>query len=219
MERLKLSSIKGKFFPFFISTILFSTFYPFFLQSNLGIFLLHLLIIVVMIAGIYLIRFQQKVFFLGITLGIIDIALTILVLNFGDYWLILFLWNIGILLFYLLISVNIFILVIQSKKVSLDTIMGAISGYFILAVTWAMLFHLIEILIPGSFKFPEGVSVSPDIFIYYAQITLTSVGYGDIIPLNPISRSASAILAMTGQVYLAVILGILIGIYLKNKSS
>lgn len=219
MEILKLSSIKGRFFPFFISTVLLSTLYPFFLQSNLGIFLLHLLIILALISGIYLIRFQRKVFFLGITLGIIDIALTILLLNFGDYWLILFLWNIGILFFYLLITVNVFILVIQSKKVSLDTIMGAISGYFILAVTWAMLFHLIEILIPGSFKFPEGISVRPDIFIYYAQITLTSVGYGDIIPLNPISRSASAILAMIGQLYLAVILGILIGIYLKNKSS
>lgn len=211
--------MKGRFFPLFISTVLLSTLYPFFLQNNLGIFLLHLLIILALIAGIYLIRFQKKVFFLGIIIGIIDILKTILLLNVNDSWLILFLWNLGILFFYLLITVNVFILVIQSKKVTLDTIMGAISGDFILAVTWAMLFHLIEILIPSSFKLPEGISVRPDIFIYYAQITLTSVGYGDIIPLNPISRSASAILAMIGQLYFTVILGILIGIYLNNKST
>lgn len=211
--------MKGKFFPFFLSTVLLSTIYPFFLQNNLGIFLLHFLIIFALITGIYLIRFQRITFWLGTTLGIINIILTILLLKFSDYWLILLLWNLGILLFYLLIIISIFILIIKSQKVSLDTIMGAISGYFILAVTWAMLFHLIEILIPNSFKLPEGISVRPDIFIYYAQITLTSVGYGDIIPLNPISRSASAILAMIGQLYLVVILGILIGIYLNDKSS
>ena len=208
--------LRGRFFPFFLSTLLLSTIYPFFLHSDLGIILLHILIISALIAGINLIKFHRNVSIFGGTLGGIDILLTILLFKFDRVWLIQLSWNLGILAFYLLITGCVLVLVAQSQRISLDTILGGISGYFTLAITWAMVFNLIEFLLPGSFQLPSGAEVSPDIFIYLSQITIASVGYGDVIPITPLARSATALLGMLGQVYLVVLLGILIGIYLNQ---
>ena len=82
-----------------------------------------------------------------------------------------------------------------------------------------MLFSLIEFLEPASFQLPPGSVASPDLFIYFSQITIAGVGYGDIIPLTPLARSAAALLGMFGQLYLVVLLGILIGIYLTQPKS
>ncbi|HAC64289.1 MAG TPA: hypothetical protein DCF68_12295, partial [Cyanothece sp. UBA12306] len=206
-------ALKGRFLPFFISTVLLSTIYPFFLHSKLGIILLHILIIFALIAGINLIKFNRVILLIGGTLGAINIVLTLLSFTFETSWFIQFSWNLGLLSFYLLITGCLLILITQSSEVTLDTILGAVSGYFTLAIAWGMLFHLIEFLSPGSFELPQGSVVRPDIFIYLSQITMASVGYGEIIPVTPLARSATAILGMIGQLYLVVLLGILIGIY------
>ncbi|MDJ0599067.1 MAG: ion channel [Crocosphaera sp.] len=214
----KVLQLKGYFFPFFVSTLLLSTIYPIFLHSNLGIIFLHIVIILALIAGINLIKFNQILLFIGGTIGCINIILTVLLFIFRESWLIKFSWNLGILSFYILITGCVLILIKKSKQITIDTILGAISGYFTLAIAWGMLFHLIEFLAPGSFKLPPEAIVRPDIFIYFSQITIASVGYGDIIPVTPLARSAAALLGMLGQLYLAVLLGIIIGIYLSNQT-
>ena len=214
----KFLEFKGRFFPFFLSTLLLSTIYPFFLHSALGIILLHILIIVAMMTGINLIKSSRMVSIVGGSLGFVNILLTFFIFIFDSSWLIQLSWNLGILAFYLLITCCIFVFISQSSLITLDTILGGVSGYFTLAIGWGMLLHLIEFLVPGSFQLPSDSVSSPDIFIYLSQITLASVGYGDIIPVTPLARAATALLAMIGQLYLVVLLGILIGIYLNQRS-
>ena len=210
---------KGRFFPFFLFTLLLSTIYPFFLFSSLGIILLHILLISALIAGINLIKFNRTISIIGGSLGVIDILLTVLLFKFDQVWLVQFSWNLGMLGFYFLITGCLLVLVAQSQRITLDTILGGVSGYLNLAIAWAMVFHLIEFLAPGSFQLPPGSVLRPDIFIYFSQITIASVGYGDVIPVTPLARSAAALLGMLGQLYLVVLLGILIGVYLTQQKS
>ncbi len=209
----------GRFYPFFLSTLLLSFIYPFFLSSSLGIILLHMLIISALIAGINLIKFNRTVSIIGGSLGVIDVLLTVLLFKFDQVWLVQLSWNLGILAFYFLITGCVLVLVVQSQRITLDTILGGVSGYLSIAIAWAMVFHLIEFLKPGSFQLPPGTENSPDIFIYFSQITIASVGYGDVIPVTPLARSAAALLGMLGQLYLVVLLGILIGVYLNQQKS
>ncbi len=118
-------------------------------------------------------------------------------------------------------TIRIFTRVLGSKKITRDTLLASASVYFLLAIVWAMLFQLIELLEPVYFQIngQPKATISTDILIYFAQISISSLGYGEIIPLTPLTRSLAALLAMIGQLYLTVLVAILIGIYLKTDKN
>jgi len=104
--------------------------------------------------------------------------------------------------------------VLQAERVTLDIISGAISVYLVIGMAWAFLFASLELVHPGSFRFPEfsGKIINAlDIsrggfswFTYYSFVTLTTVGYGEITPITPIARALAILEAIIGQFYLTV---------------
>src|SRR6185369_2423038 len=113
------------------------------------------------------------------------------------------------------------ILIVRSlfgrREVSFDSILGAVCGYIFLGLGWAVCYSVIESFHPGSFALgpsivrPSGdLPMLPQLLIYYSFITLTTVGYGDIIPVAPAARSLAWMEAITGQFYLAVIVAALV---------
>jgi hypothetical protein len=100
-----------------------------------------------------------------------------------------------------------------------DGIIGAICGYLFLGLGWAVLYSMIEGFRPGSFeispKLITGGEVSrplPHVLTYYSFVTLTTVGYGDISPISPATRTFAWMEAITGQFYLAVIVAGLVSV-------
>jgi hypothetical protein len=100
----------------------------------------------------------------------------------------------------------------SSRSLTFDSIFGAVCGYLFLGLGWAVCHSMIENLRPGSFEVsPSLRSVSdpaplpPDVLTYYSFVTLTTVGYGDVIPASAATRTFAWIEAITGQFYLAVI--------------
>jgi len=99
-----------------------------------------------------------------------------------------------------------------SRALSFDSILGAVCGYLFLGLGWAVIYSMIESLRPGSFEIDQ--SLAPlneaarplsDVLTYYSFVTLTTVGYGDVVPISPTTRTCAWIEAITGQFYLAVI--------------
>ena len=56
-------------------------------------------------------------------------------------------------------------------------------------------------------------------FRYYAFTALTTVGYGDVVPLTPVARSMSILISVTGQLYIAVVIALLIGKYISQDGT
>jgi len=113
------------------------------------------------------------------------------------------------------------ILIVRSlfgrREVSFDSILGAVCGYIFLGLGWAVCYSIIESFHPGSFALGPSIvrpsgdrPMLPQLLIYYSFITLTTVGYGDIIPVAPAARSLAWMEAITGQFYLAVIVAALV---------
>ena len=73
-----------------------------------------------------------------------------------------------------------------------------------------------EIASPGSLKSPDPGLANSDL-IYYAFITMTTVGYGDIVPVSPGARSLAVLVAVFGQLYIAILISLLVGKYLSTK--
>lgn len=115
--------------------------------------------------------------------------------------------------------------VMKGKTISVDSICGAVSGYLFLGMAWGRLFHLLERLHPGSFtghlKMMDGyahpLQQGQLLLSYFSFITLTSVGYGDITPTSSAAKSLSVIEAISGQFYMAAIVGSLVSVLVAEK--
>jgi hypothetical protein len=85
----------------------------------------------------------------------------------------------------------------SAPTLKFDSILGAVCGYLLLGLGWAVLYSLIEGFRPGSFeigpKLATGGEVArpwPHVLTYYSFVTLTTVGYGDISPVSPATPHA-----------------------------
>lgn len=100
--------------------------------------------------------------------------------------------------------------VFRSGRVTHVRIQGAIAAYLLLGAIWANAYHITEMVHPGSFALPNGEMLSAIDWVYFSFVTLTTVGYGDITPVLPIARTLAVGEALTGQLYLAVMIARLV---------
>ena len=117
--------------------------------------------------------------------------------------------------------------VFRSRRVTPETIRGAICLYILLGVIWATLFAVVETARPGSFSRPESVQESVQAagrpraeatgFFYYSFVTLTTLGYGDITPRTELARTLSWFEAVMGQLFIAVTLAQLVALRVSQN--
>ena len=103
--------------------------------------------------------------------------------------------------------------VLRQKTITANTIYGALSVYLLLGITWSFAFAAVEELTPGSFLISttaDGTLHRLDYF-YYSFVTLTTLGYGDILPLTLQAKMLAATEAVCGVLYTATLVASLIG--------
>ena len=107
---------------------------------------------------------------------------------------------------------------LREYDITLDVIYGAVAVYLLMALMWAFVFDVIETLRPGSYQVTtnplHGTRVH---FVYYSFVTITTVGYGDILPVSLTARAFSIVEMITGQVYLVVLIARLVGINITQS--
>jgi hypothetical protein len=97
-----------------------------------------------------------------------------------------------------------------------------VSLYILLGVFYYAIFNLIETVHPHSFM--ETAASSPDkvtrhSLLYLSLITLTTLGYGDIVPVTPAARMFAAFEAITGVLYIAITVARLVSAYQKTDNN
>jgi voltage-gated potassium channel len=115
----------------------------------------------------------------------------------------------------------------RARTITSDLICASLCAYLLLGIFWASIYSLTEIFLPGSFSISDvhtGVSGALDVSgtesgfaIYYSLVTLSTLGYGDVIPANSISRVLSSGEAVVGQIYLAVLVARLVGLHISQS--
>ena len=105
-------------------------------------------------------------------------------------------------------------------------LMGATAGYLHIGLTAGLVMSALETIQPGSFEplvvdaVEQGsVLAAAEAFStlnYYAFVCLTTVGFGDISPMLPLARMVSVTTSIAGPLYLAAVMGVLIGRFASN---
>lgn len=106
---------------------------------------------------------------------------------------------------------------VNAREGNIDNLMGAVFGYLLLAVAWAILYRQMERLHPGSFAIEEGADLSSSM-IHFSLVTLTTLGYGDILPQTRPAEIAAGLEAVVGVLYIAVMVGSIVGTYQRSDT-
>ena len=120
----------------------------------------------------------------------------------------------------LVIALNIFVgcvifhRVATAEEIDLNILVGGLSLYLLIAVNWAVSYDVIEALAPGSFAAGD-TPVPWHKFLYFSLTTITTLGYGDILPIRPFARIWATMEAVTGVLYVAVLVARLVSLYRK----
>lgn len=111
--------------------------------------------------------------------------------------------------------------VIGADRVDAEMIYGAIAGYLLLGLLWAMLYAVIETLQPGSFAGTVAIEETRPWgdMLYYSFVTLTTLGYGDVLPLSTRVRSLAILEAVTGVFYVAVLVARLVSLHILHAKT
>jgi hypothetical protein len=109
--------------------------------------------------------------------------------------------------------------VFAQGRVSYHRIIGAVLLYLLIGLLFVSLFVFVGYLIPKSFT---GIAVEDNDalasnLIYFSFVTLTSTGYGDIVPLHPVARSLCNLESIIGQLYPATLLARLVTLELASR--
>ncbi len=107
--------------------------------------------------------------------------------------------------------------VFQSGRIDTNRILGAVCIYFLLGLIWALVYSIIEVCSPNSFNIPDYVALGVRQqmvcdMIYFSNVTLTTLGYGDILPLSNLTRTLANLEAMAGQLYVAIVIARMVGV-------
>lgn len=114
--------------------------------------------------------------------------------------------------------------VFRPGEITGDRIAGAICLYLIAGLLWAIVYGAILLADPASFHLPEaaremarqGGEMS---LLYFSFVTLTTLGYGDISPISPLAQTVAWSQAVTGQLYIAILLARLVSLHVAKQAN
>ena len=129
-------------------------------------------------------------------------------------------------LFILIAIISILQDILKGHHITIHSISGVISVYILIALVWTIGYTMVELIWPGSFDTPVSATwtdvgaSSTAIFatlFFYSVVTITTAGYGDVTAVSPYARSLTSLELVIGQVFLAVLVAWLVGMYIADS--
>ncbi len=122
-------------------------------------------------------------------------------------------WHLALVGQVTLIAALLALFIIESSAVNREVLFAAIAIYFLLAGLFTSLYVLIDIFVPGAFVSSSGAPIAWQRLNYFSLVTMSTLGYGDIIPVAPAAQSLSAMQGSLGMLYVAILIGRFVSLY------
>jgi hypothetical protein len=107
-----------------------------------------------------------------------------------------------------------------SDRVTIDRLVGSICLYLLIGMFFAFIYGAIYIGAPETFyikwRNPNEELLGLRDFLYFSYITISTIGYGDMLPTHPASRMLACIEGMVGPIYLAIVVARLVGMHITQ---
>ena len=217
MKNLLAFKNENKYNSLFFSIVLLILAPPFLYKLPILSYLIFVFVSLVIINCLLIIYGKPKNSRIALITGVLVLGFAWL--NFlvkSDFFVLDLITNGLLVVIFAVTFRSILLEIFKLKKVSAHVVVGAISAYLLLGLMGAFLFDVIEILYPGSFsasKLYTGFYAE----IYFSFVTLSTLGYGDISPITPQGQATAIFVSISGQLYLAILMAMLVGKFLKDS--
>ncbi len=211
--------LEGKLFYLFVSLVLLIVLYPFFEDLGRGgEVLLALFASLVPLASIYAVSHTQRYFVVASFLGTPFVVINLFNAFFPHSVIFFYQVNTFIaILFYLYTIIILLRAMFSIQRVTVDVIYGAISVYLLFGIMWGTLYIVVQQIWPGSFVGEFSNVLSWSDFLYFSFSTLTTLGYGDVVPVGSHARSLVILEAVAGVLYTTVLISRLVALHVLTK--
>ena len=158
--------------------------------------------------------FTSKSYHDLLLLGVLGLIAFVLFQLYSKYQFVTIINPIATLSFFGLVFIRLMQFVFLPKAIEANDIFALTSGYLLLGVIASPFFFVLDMLLDNAFSIPKGSNFYD--LLYFSYITITGVGFGDIVPIHPLAKSLTLIVGISGQLYLAILVGIIIGKFLAE---
>lgn len=215
---------QNRFFFLLLSILMLLLLQPFLQDFRYGQSAVRLFFLVTLVTALYSISDNKRKTLVGLLIGLPAVAAIGSSYYVEGQGLLAggFLVNVAFLLF---VTFNVLRHVLESGEVDAEKIYGALCVYLLVGLLWACGYFALELLHPGSLlvdgvALATGLQAREETFskcIYYSYVTLTTLGYGDVKPTTAPAQSLAYVEALTGQLYLAVLVARLVALHIVSS--
>lgn len=200
--------------------------YPLAVELRYGLAVVNGLLMIVLVSGVYAVSERRLMALVLGVAGMLFAANQWLAFFTGLQWAAVLADVLGGL-FFSLVAWALLSRLLTEPEVHVDTIVGAVSVYLLAGFAFAFLHSATAQLSPSAYAavLYEGRPVieqrGGEFFelLYFSLVTLTTLGFGDLVPVHPTARVLSAIEVIFGQIYLTVLVARLVGLHISLRST
>ena len=219
---MKKDAIKGRAVYVLIVIVLLNMLYPITSGNDIAALILYQVLYAgLFLVGIFVTSENRTHIAISVSIAAIWlIAAVIYSLDPTNFWKTQTTYAI-LLIFHVNIIWTLMRYIFTAEKVTADVIYAACAVYFLLSFFFVPVYGMLETALPGSYvDNTTGNPVSWQQFVYYSLITLSTAGYGDILPANMWARMLAGIEVTIGVLYVAILVARLVSLYdVQRKES
>ena len=196
-----------------VSIVLFFILPSFSETREIGRIFIVLNLYVTLVAATMELREKSAIFWSAIPIATVSMAL-LAVSHYYPSTTLLVANGIALTLFLGLVSISLFVHLGEPGQVTTSRIYACVSLYLMLGMCWFSIYNLLNILQPGSLVaggVPLDANPPWSTVVYFSLTTLTTLGYGDIVPVTPPARTCATLEAAAGVLYIAITVARLVG--------
>jgi hypothetical protein len=129
------------------------------------------------------------------------------------------------IIFFIVIVISLIWQIATARNVSPKVILDSFVGYLLLGLIFSVFVAFIMQQDPGAYSSQKTnetqteESLNRSVPLYFSFVTLATLGYGDIVPLKPYTRSLATLITISGQFYIAIIVALLVGKFSSRQNA
>ena len=198
--------------PYGLLILLFGTIFvlaPLLSARMVSPFILEIAFALILVAGAFNVTSRASVRGLALVLAVLSVVMGKLGLPISERAVVAadMVLSVGMLAAFTVLMIKRFL--VRGREPA-HRIAGAVAVYLLLGLIWARLYQVVELASPGAFRVPEGESPNSASLAYFSFVTLATLGYGDISPVNILARDLAVLEAIMGQLYLVILISRLV---------